>query len=147
MPQERSSPVGDETPSPCKGEGWGGGQPRATADVERRSPPALLLAEQSDLPFSRGGQELRSNSSSRSNKFPNDFKAGHFLYFGFEESSFFFAEVVLLSRPVLSRPRGVRVVTNVGRDAMDADARAGRAAKSADGEVVWSCSPVLFSFA
>ena len=34
--------------------------------------------------------------------------------------------------------RGVRVVTNVGRDAMDADARAGRAARLADCEVVWS---------
>ena len=37
--------------------------------------------------------------------------------------------------------RGVRVVTNVGRDAMDADARAGRAAQSADGKVVWSWRP------
>jgi hypothetical protein len=78
---------------------------------------------------------------SRSNKFPNDFKAGHFLYFGLKESCFFFTEVVLLSRPVPSRPRGVRVVTNVGRDAMDTDACAGRAARSADGEVVWSWHP------
>jgi hypothetical protein len=77
----------------------------------------------------------------RPNKFPNDFKACHFLLFGFQESCFFFTEAVLLSRPVLSRPSGVRVVTNVGRDAMDADARAGRAAKSADCEVVWSWHP------
>jgi hypothetical protein len=47
------------------------------------------------------------------------------------------------SRVTLSRleQRGVRVVTNVGRDAMDADARAGRAARLADCEVVWSWRP------
>jgi hypothetical protein len=86
--------------------------------------------------FARTGHSL-----SRPNKFPNDFKAGRLFLFGFRESCFFFAEVVLLSRPVPSRPRGVRVVTNVGRDAMDADACAGRAARSADGEVVWSWHP------
>ena len=43
--------------------------------------------------------------------------------------------------PVLSRSRGVRVVTDVGRDAMDANALAGRAARLADGEVVWSWHP------
>ena len=44
--------------------------------------------------------------------------------------------------PVLSRSRGVRVVTDVGRDAMDANALAGRAARLADGEVVWSWRPL-----
>ena len=37
--------------------------------------------------------------------------------------------------------RGVRVVTNVGRDAVDAGSVAGRAALQADGEVVWSWRP------
>ena len=42
-----------------------------------------------------------------------------------------------------SRPdeRGVRVVTNVGRGAMDARCAAGRACACADGEVVWSWRP------
>ena len=34
--------------------------------------------------------------------------------------------------------RGVRVVTNAGRDAVDAGSVARRAALEADGEVVWS---------
>jgi len=46
--------------------------------------------------------------------------------------------IVMMSR--LGK-RGERVVTNVGRDAMDAAARAGRAAQSADGEGVWSWHP------
>ena len=37
--------------------------------------------------------------------------------------------------------RGVRVVTNVGRDAVDAGSVARRAAVRADGEVVWSWRP------
>jgi hypothetical protein len=49
---------------------------------------------------------------------------------------------MLVSRSSRLDTRGVRVVTNVRRDAMDADARAGRAARLADGEVVWSWRPL-----
>jgi hypothetical protein len=53
-----------------------------------------------------------------------------------------------LLHPMPSRPSEGRfaIVTNVGRDAVDADALLTNGA-DADGEVVWSCSPVLFSFA
>ena len=99
----------------------------------RRCGPRSQPCVRQDRPFAFAHHEP--------NKFPNDFKAGHFFLFGFKESCFFFTEVMLLSRPVPSRPRGARVVTNVGRDAMDADAFAGRAAQSADCEVVWSWRP------
>jgi hypothetical protein len=38
------------------------------------------------------------------------------------------------------------IVTNAGRDAVDAEAPITNGV-DADGEVVWSCSPVLFSLA
>ena len=70
-----------------------------------------------------------------------DSAGGIFSSFGFEESCFFFSELNDSESPVLSRSRDVRVVTDVGRDAMDANALAGRAARLADGEVVWSWHP------
>jgi hypothetical protein len=42
--------------SPGKGEGGVGVSRGHWRYMERISPPALLLAEQSDLPFSRGGE-------------------------------------------------------------------------------------------
>jgi hypothetical protein len=54
---------------------------------------------------------------------------------------FLFSRNHATESPVPSRARGERVVTYVGRDAMDADALAGRAARSADGEGVWSWHP------
>jgi len=44
-------------------------------------------------------------------------------------------------RPSRPGKRGERVVTIVGRDAVDAEVFARRAATNADGEVVWSWRP------
>ena len=42
---------------PLKGGGRGGGRPQAQLLAEGRSPPGLRLKAQTDLPFSRGGEE------------------------------------------------------------------------------------------
>jgi hypothetical protein len=50
-------------------------------------------------------------------------------------------ESVVMFAPSRPDKRDVRVVTNVGRDAVDAGSVARRAAPAADGEVVWSWRP------
>ena len=49
-------------------------------------------------------------------------------------------------RPVPQRGR-FEIVTDAGQDAVDASGAKDEGAFLADGEVVWSCSPVLFSSA